>query len=186
MRAKSKDIDKHDGWMGTGVVIKITKDATYVVTNNHICTWDADHICYVEDSETKTEYPISLVKSNHFGRDIQIVKFDGVIPGKQAVKGVANASIQDSVYMVGHNNGNLFIYGEGIVAGWDDEKNLEVQISSTHGNSGSGIINKDGYLVGLIFAGQILHDFPYTIGDSSKAICVNSEVVRLMVAGIIE
>jgi len=121
-----------------------------------------------------------LVKSNKFSHDIQVVKFSGAIPGKQAVKGLAYAEIQTPVYLVGHNNGNLYIYGEGIVAGWDSESNLIAQVSATHGNSGSGIINKDGYLVGLVFGSQFLADFPFTIGDSSKAFCVNSYVLRLM------
>jgi len=186
LKGKAKDPTIKKGWGGTGVIIKVTKDETYILTNNHMCEWNEDSICYVEDIDTKVEYPITLVKSNHFDEDIQVVKFSGRIPGKQAVKGVADSKIQESVYMVGQNNGTPFVYGEGTVAGTYGDHDLLLQMSSTHGNSGSGIINKDGYLVGLLYAGQIISPTLWGIADVSHAICINSKVVRLMTAGIIE
>jgi len=187
LKGKPKDpTAEHGRWGGTGLIIKVTNDETYLLTNKHMCEWEEDSICYAYDVDTKTEYPITLVKSNNFDEDIQVVKFSGHIPGKQAVKGVADSVIQEPVFLCGQNNGTPFVYGEGVVAGVWGDHDLLIQISSTHGNSGSGIINKDGYLVGLVYAGQILADGDRNIGDPSKAICINSRVVRLMVSGILE
>jgi len=184
--------DKTRGSMGTGVIIKVSADETYIVTNNHVCDWAEDAVCYVKDGTS--QYPISSVKKNSLGDDIQVVKFSGKIEGKQAVIGLKESAIQDRVFMVGHNLGNPFLYAEGTIAGYQRKTDyLVVGMPSGPGNSGSGIITKDGYLTGLLFAGQVLPvialselgesiEVPLGAMDTSHGLCVNFKVLNLFLS----
>lgn len=175
--------DTGRGGIGTGVVIKVDETSTYILTNKHVCEWAEGNTCYVLNDKEK--FPITLVKKNEFDHDVQIVKTDRPIPGKVAVKGIKDVKPQDKVYFVGNNNGNFFIYSEGTVAGFMRKSgDLLVGAPSGPGNSGSGIFTQDGYLCGILFAGQLfeLEEAGSITMDTAHAICVNSEVLRLFLA----
>lgn len=173
--------DLEHGSIGTGTVIKVTDNETYILTNKHVCDWAEGSICYVY--QDKEKYEISLVKANEVDHDMQVVKTSKVVPNKIAVKGIKDVVQQDKVYCVGNNNGNPFMYSEGTVAGFVRESgDLLVGMPSGPGNSGSGIFTQDGYLTGLLYAGQV---FPINYGaslDTSHAICINSKILRLFLA----
>jgi S1-C subfamily serine protease len=174
-------IDEHKGSIGTGTVIKVTENETYIITNKHVCDWAEGTTCFVY--QDKEKYTISLVKANEVDHDIQIVKTSKVVPDKVAVKGLKDVKEQDTVYMVGNNNGNPFMYSEGTVSGFDrGTGDMLVGMPSGPGNSGSGIFTKDGYLCGLLYAGQIFNLGFFPSLDTAHGICVNSEILRLFLA----
>ena len=176
--------DTGHGGIGTGVVVKVDETGTFILTNKHVCDWAAGNSCYVLGDD-KEKFPITLVKTNEVDHDVQLVKTDKPIPGKVAVKGIKDVKPQERVYFVGNNNGNFFMYSEGTVAGFMRKTgDLLVGAPSGPGNSGSGIFTQDGYLCGILFAGQIfeLEEFGGYTMDTSHAICINSEVLRLFLA----
>lgn len=180
--AEEKENPEH-GSLGTGVVIKETAENTFIVTNKHVCEDTDKYRCYVFDTDTKAEYNVSIVKRNT-KHDVQIVKVDGSIPGKVPVKGIRTVQQQDKIYIVGHYLGNSFFYAEGVVAGFARETgDLIVAAPTGPGNSGSGIITQDGYLTGLLYAGNVVGEFPYMTLDLTHSMCVNSEVLQLFLAG---
>lgn len=177
-----QQVDGSDsGSIGTGTVIKIDDAATYILTNKHVCDFAEGTSCYVyQDGE---KYPIASVKAAEVDHDIQVVKTTSIIPNKRAVRGLKDTIEQDRVYVVGHNNGNPFMYSEGTVSGFSrDNGDLIVGMPSGPGNSGSGIFTQDGYLTGVLYAGQVFPvGFLYSL-DTAHGICVNSTVLRLFLA----
>lgn len=138
--------------MGTGVIIKVTDDFTYILTNKHVCSDDIKDRCTVVYNNIN--YKVTPIKvSNH--HDVALLSLNGKLANKRAVIGFNQAYPSDSIYLVGHHLGRINIYGEGVYAGYDEIYGL-IQIPTLFGNSGSGIINKKGELVGLLFAGTAL------------------------------
>ena len=182
---KQDTSDKDKAWLGTGVIVKITDDATYILTNRHVCDGNLGYQCTIH--EGKSSYRASAIKVSNTDFDMSLLKVDTAIPNKQSVNGIAVASIQESVYMVGNNQGRPFIYAEGVIAGYDVENNksLLVDISAAPGNSGSGIINKKGELVGLLWGGTVTGEAPYMAPDFTHALCVDGRVLKLFLAGIV-
>ena len=85
--------------MGTGVIIGIDKDYTYILTNRHVMgQWGTyTHSYYVKEGEDK--YTLEALKiSKDDNVDLALVRIKGVIPGKRAVIGFADAQPQDSVF----------------------------------------------------------------------------------------
>jgi len=169
-------------WVGTGVILKETDDFTYIVTNNHVCDNTEDFVCMVYDNDI--DYPIEIVKKNTVGYDVQLVKITGKIPNKRPVKGIADIKQQDKVYMVGNNLGRGYFYSEGVIAGFDAKNDMALiaALPTGPGNSGAGIIDVNGNLVALVYAGSIVSDITL---DLTHAICVNSEILRLFLDGYI-
>ncbi len=182
---KQNTSDKEKAWLGTGVIVKITNDATYILTNRHVCDGELGYQCTVY--EGKSTYRATAIKVSQTDFDMALLKVDTVIPKKQAVNGITVASIQEPVYMVGNNQGRPFIYAEGVVAGYDIENNksLLVDISAAPGNSGSGIINKKGELVGLLWGGTVTGEPPFMAPDFTHALCVDGRVLKLFLAGTV-
>lgn len=179
-----ESLESDKGVMGTGVVIKATPEATFIVTNKHVC--ERNMTCYIMDNENHEKYDVQIVKQ-HTKVDIQILKVSGPILGKTPVKGIKEVKHQDKIYIVGHYLGNSFFYAEGVVAGFSREGgDLVIAAPTGPGNSGSGIITQDGYLSGILYAGNIVGEFPYLTLDLTHSLCVNSQTLKLFLAGYIE
>ena len=170
------------GSIGTGTVIKVTDNETYVLTNKHVCDWSEGTECYILDNGEK--YPITFVKSPTVDIDAQVVKTNKLVPNKEAILGIKDVKPQDKVYVVGHNNGNPFLYSEGTVSGFSrDNTSLIIGMPSGPGNSGSGIFTQDGYITGLLYAGQMFAAVPFGYSvDTAHAICVPSWQLRLFLS----
>lgn len=180
--------DPKKGWIGTGVIVRISDKATYIVTNRHVAPGDSDNIYYVIEGGSKYKL-VNIKVSKDEKIDLSLNKVDEVIPGKRAVIGIADTKAQDDVYMVGQNLGRPFLYAEGTVSGFDetDESlNLVIGLPSGPGNSGSGVINNEGKLVGLLYAGAIIAEDSLYQMDTSHGECMNSKVLRLFLAGYID
>ena len=177
------------GWMGTGVIIGIDKDYTYILTNRHVMgEWGTyTHSYYVKEGDDK--YTLEAIKiSKDENVDLALVRIKGTIPGKIAVIGFSDVNVQDAVYMVGMDLGRPFFYSEGTVAGFDPESNDELVVGMPvgPGNSGSGVIDKDGKLVGLLYAGSIIDQEGIDQMDIAHGLCVPIKAIRLFLAGYIE
>ena len=196
LEARAEDFDNQPkgkrGWLGTGVIIGVTKDFTYILTNRHVAQTDTGegikYNLYVLDGDDKYEVtPLKISKDENI--DLALVRINGHIAGKSAVIGFGVApEPQDPVYLVGHNLGRPFFYAEGTVSGYDPNENYDLvtNMPTGPGNSGSGIINKDGQLVGLLYAGSIIDQEGIYEMDTSHGICVNIKAIRLFLAGYIK
>lgn len=181
-------VDQKHGWIGTGVIVKTISNTTYILTNRHVMDNDLEHYDYYV-FEGQEKYPLINIKLSKDEKvDLSLNKVESIIPGKQAVTGISDIQPQERVYMVGQNLGRPFLYGEGFVAGFDPSENFELVIGvpSGPGNSGSGVINKDGKLVGLLYAGSIIQEGLLYTMDTAHGLCINSQILRLFLAGYLD
>lgn len=145
-------------WGGTGVVIKTGYNETYILTNNHVAGDKLKDVkLYVENDKTHKLVKAEIV-ANHKTVDAAVIKIYANLPGKKAITGIATAKIQDPVYVVGNPLGVRDVYSEGVVAGYESESML-LQMPCIYGNSGSGVFNSDGKLVGIVYALEMYHGF---------------------------
>jgi S1-C subfamily serine protease len=150
--------DEGEGWSGTGIVIKITDTETYIMTNNHVTGKGEKNVkLYVENGKEKIK---AVVVKNHPTEDVAVIKVEGKLIGKTIIPGIAFVSYQDPVYVVGNPLGVKYIYSEGVVAGYEDTSML-IQMPLIYGNSGSGVYDKNGKLVGIVYA---LEQYPGFLG----------------------
>jgi len=148
-------------WGGSGVVIKITETETYILTNNHISGLGMKNPRLKVENETlslKEEFiDAELVANNKFV-DMAVIKIKAHLNNKTAIKKISFTLVQDKIYIVGNPLNNKMIYTEGIKAGIIGTDDL-YQAPCIFGNSGSGIFDKDGNLVGLVYALQMYPGF---------------------------
>ena len=145
-------------WGGTGVVIKTGYNETYILTNNHVSgKGEKDVKLYVENDKTH-KLVKAVIVAQHKTVDAAVIKIYTTLPGKKAITGIATANIQDPVYVVGNPLGVRDVYSEGVVAGYESESML-LQMPCIYGNSGSGVFDQNGKLVGLVFALEMYHGF---------------------------
>lgn len=143
-------------WSGTAVVIKTTDTETYLLTNNHVSgKGEEDVHLYIENGQDKVEAEII---AQHPTVDAAVLKVNTKLLNKVAIPDIATAKIQDPVYVVGNPLGVKNVYSEGVVAGHEGA-DLLIQIPCIYGNSGSGVYNQDGKLVGLVYALEVYPGF---------------------------
>jgi S1-C subfamily serine protease len=163
-------------WAGTGIIVKIDDEYTYILTNSHMVGRLKEEpveepVIYVNNENRKQVAEILKVSELD---DMALIRIEGTIPSKRVINGFATAHIQDKVYMVGQSLGDPFIYSEGCMAGYYTKWNLFL-LTTMPGNSGSGVFNSDGNLVGLIFAGRGITPFQM---DVNYGIAIDSSVVK--------
>ena len=177
-------------WIGTGIIIKITDDFTYILTNKHVAPKGIGQIGYLNNVVIdEKEYTFEIIKNDE-KYDLSLIRIVGYIPNKRAIKGIKTASIQDNIYSVGEYRGLKNIYTQGTLSGYyiDSENNNSLigNIPCAGGCSGSGVFDKDGYLVALIYAGfikEIAKDiFQF---DNSKSILIPSYTIKAFLEGVI-
>jgi S1-C subfamily serine protease len=161
------------GWLGTGIIIKIEDNVTYILTNAHVSgKGTTDPSIFVAEDEHWRRLEIV---TQHKILDLAILKYNGILEEKRVIKGFAIPEIQEKAFMVGHSLGDPYIYSEGVFAGYYEEFYL-FQMPTMPGNSGSGVFNNKGELVGLIFAGRGINMFQM---DVEYGIAIDSLSVKL-------
>ena len=162
-------------WSGTGVIVKVDKDYTYVLTNNHVAGNDFKRVKIYIQEENNVRTQVEIIK-NHPKYDMALLRVAKIYPDKVAVKGFNTVVPQDKVYMVGHYLGIPYIYSEGNMAGYekDEEDGILLQLPGCYGNSGSGVLNKDGELVALVYA---IHGVSLFGVDTAKTMAVDGKNV---------
>lgn len=182
-KVENKDGDLQDAsWTGTGVVVKTDDKYTYILTNAHVSgKGRQDVLLYVKDGNRRKQ---ARIIGTHAYLDMAILKIEGKIEGKRVVKGFSVPTIQEDIYLVGHHLGRPYIYGEGVFAGYDGVYGI-IQIPTLFGNSGSGVVNKDGELVALVFA---INRVGYFSFDTAHGLVIDGLDVKYFLEdyGIIE
>lgn len=172
-----KSDEKSVCWGGTGSIIKITDEYTYILTNNHVAGFGSQNPILFVENETQ-QIQAEIIK-NHPYLDIAVIRIKGTLIGKTAIKGISIASIADPVYIVGHPLLNKYTYTEGVMAGYVGVS-LLFQAPCIYGNSGSAIINANGELVGVVYA---LQQYPGFLGmpqaQITHTLAVDSVSVKL-------
>lgn len=162
-------------WMGTGVIIKESEMYTYILTNAHVAgKGQIDVKLGVQNGDSVTEAKIIKYSEDV---DLAVISVKGHIKDKRAILGYSNINPQDKVYLVGHHLGRRYLYGEGVCAGYDGDS-LVIQIPTLFGDSGSGIFNQDGLLVGVVFAASVTPMGRFPVVDTSHGLAVKIENVR--------
>lgn len=138
-------------WVGTGVIVKITEDYTYILTNRHVAPKKEGTFISVENNVDEFKDALVLKNSIVDDEDMSLIRINGTLKNKQAVKGVRYGIISSRVFMAGNSGAKYYIYREGFISGYD-VANYIMQLPVRGGDSGTGIVDKDGYLVGLVFA----------------------------------
>lgn len=169
---------------GTGSVINITDEYTYILTNRHVCDSKAS-ACSAYD-ENDNEYFLELVKESSV-QDLAVWKYLGKIPEKQKIKGISCVNIQDKVYFVGNYMGFGYIYGEGTVAGRNENKDLFLQLPGMSGDSGSAIFNDKSELIAITYTMNIAPTTAIYIGSivSSHINCIDGESIKIFIYDIL-
>ena len=170
---KKKPTDEM-GWLGTGIIVKITEDFTYILTNKHVAPIGAS--IYI--SHNRQRYSVDILKNSAFV-DLSLIRMNGKLSNKEVIRGFAEHEIQEKVYSVGMYLSNYFIYTEGTVAGMSRDNRLIVNLPSANGCSGSGVFNSKGEVVGLLHAGYIVR---FLTMDTSKALCVPTSAIKVFLA----
>ena len=139
---------------GSGSGVIISADG-YIVTNNHVVAGAEKLKVYLQDG---TEYEAELIGTDSY-TDLAVIKIAAEnLPA--AVLGSSNESmVGDTVYAIGNPLGVLATsVSKGIVSGLDREITLDnkqmtlmqVNASVNPGNSGGGLFNADGELIGIV------------------------------------
>jgi S1-C subfamily serine protease len=173
--------DETRGSIGTGTIIKIKNGYTYILTNRHVAPISNPDGIYVVINENE-KYNAIVIDSSEVV-DLSLIKINTVLKNKRAIRGFNIAKPGEKAYNVGMYLGNFYIYSDGAIGGEDEENNLIVSMPSAFGNSGSGVFNNKGQLIAVIFAGYRLN---FVQTDTSRAVCVKIENVRLFLNNIDE
>lgn len=172
------------GSVGTGVIVKQDLDFTYIITNKHVCDKLDTDSCNIKIYKHGhyVEIPLTFVRQTESKNDLSLWKTAEYLPGKEAIKGLGKVSKSDKVYSVGNYLGFKYIYTEGTFAGYSDEDELIFNLPCSKGCSGSGVYDKDGNLVSIIFATHFINLFQT---ETAKMIGVPSETIRLFLRNLI-
>ena len=140
--------------VGSGSGVILTSDG-YIVTNNHV-VFGADKIkVYLQDG---TEYEAQLIGADSY-TDLAVIKIDAENLPAATVGSSSSLMVGDTIYAIGNPLGVLATsVSKGIVSGLDREVTIDgqqmtlmqVNASVNPGNSGGGLFNADGELVGIV------------------------------------
>lgn len=171
------------GWMGTGIIIQITATDTYILTNQHVAPKEVGTTIFVENT-SQFDTVTAEVLANCTYADLSLIRVTGTLTAKAAYRGLATTlTIGERLFMVGHHLGRRFLYAEGIMAGWDEDSGV-AQLPTLFGNSGSGVFDTDGMLVGVIYAGSVYPSGPFSVGfDVAHGLFVPLETVKAFLRG---
>jgi len=173
----AKSEDRAVQWAGTGVVVKKTEHLTYILTNNHVAGWyedaELDALAIYVQSESRYIRVTSIIR--HKLLDMAVIIIEENLADKVAItEGVGEVFPSNKVFVVGHHLGRKYVYGEGVFAGYDGLSGI-IQVPVCYGNSGSGVFDIKGRLVGLVFAISGVNNFCV---DVSHGLIVNGGDVK--------
>ena len=137
---------------GSGVIL--SSDG-YIVTNNHVVSNTSTVNVILTDQTSYTARIVGLDEEN----DIAVIKIDatGLTPAVFGDSSIIREG--DSVFAIGNPLGTLGgSTTEGIISGLDRQINVEGQLMTlmqtsaavNHGNSGGGLFNSRGELIGIV------------------------------------
>ena len=169
---KIKKGDKDGVSVGSGTIITIKDGYYYILTNKHVCSKDTAKNCFLKDDN---DYLVPLEYVNQDENvDLALFRTRYFLPTKRAVLGFSSVYIGDKVFSVGQYLGIDYTYTEGTLSNYFGEKDI-YNLPCAFGCSGSGVFDRHGNLVSVIYAVnslQVTNGFGnYAV--TSKAIAIN-------------
>ncbi|MHA1437921.1 MAG: S1 family peptidase [Promethearchaeota archaeon] len=177
-------------WGGTGTVVKITEDYTYILTNKHVTgiseIKDKDKVLLqIKADKLTLPVPAEIVKIARF-YDLALLKVTGKLYNKEAIKGIDFPEDAEKVYTIGHHASRAFLYGEGVYSCTDGLSTV-FQLPCMWGCSGSGVFDKDGNLIGVVFSLKIVQiEGLGLVTDITHANAVPTLFIKQFLKGIID
>ena len=168
-------------FMGTGVIVKITKNSTYILTCRHMA--GEGKKIYIINDETQDTIPADIIKTSEGEADLLLVKIHNILQNKRQIIGLGFVHPQDRCYIVGHPSGQKYAYGEGVFS--QEYKNYSyIQVPTFFGSSGSGVFNSKGELVSILFAFGFQYKDATPIGDATRGKGATSLQVKDFLIGL--
>ena len=148
------EMAEQDTGAGSGVII--TTDG-YIVTNNHVVEGGGNISAYLQDG---TKYPATLIGTDRFS-DLAIIKIEAENLPAATLGSSVNTAVGSTVYAIGNPLG-LFTssVSRGIISGLDRTITIDgvsmtlmqTDAAVNPGNSGGGLFNAEGELIGIVNA----------------------------------
>lgn len=148
------ETQEQDTGAGSGVII--TSDG-YIVTNNHVVEGLGNISVYLQDG---TKYPATLIGTDTFS-DLAVIKVDAENLPAATLGNSVNTAVGSTVYAIGNPLGVFTSsVSRGIISGLDRTITIDgvsmtlmqTDAAVNPGNSGGGLFNSDGELIGVVNA----------------------------------
>lgn len=148
------DMEQQDTGSGSGVIL--TQDG-YIVTNNHVVEGGENLRVYLQDG---TEYPATLVGADAYS-DLAVVKIEASGLAAATLGASGSITVGEPVYAIGNPLGVLTSsVSQGIISGLDRSITvgshsmtlMQTDAAVNPGNSGGGLFNANGELIGIVNA----------------------------------
>lgn len=150
----SGETEEQDTGSGSGVIIT---DDGYIVTNNHVIENASNVTVYLQDG---TKYPATLVGTDSFS-DLAVIKIEAANLPAATLGSSVNMAVGSTVYAIGNPLGVFASsVSRGIVSGLDRTITIDgismtlmqTDAAVNPGNSGGGLFNSEGKLIGIVNA----------------------------------
>jgi len=158
MRSTVAVLSARETVKGAGVIIKFRAgEEILILTAYHVIRSDVGHVVPVALMIGGIVIPTDIVKTNE-DWDLAILRSRIVAPVNGPETKLAPLSPQrgDNIWFIGHPNGNVGNISHGILANiLQAEKGLRyyrLDALAYFGNSGGGVFNREGDLVGILVA----------------------------------
>lgn len=142
--------------LGSGSGVIITSDG-YIVTNNHVVEGGQNiRVCLQDGSE----YEATLIGTDSYS-DLAVIKIDATGLPAATLGTSSNMTVGDPVFAIGNPLGVLSSsVSQGIISGLDRTINvdghnmtlMQTDAAVNPGNSGGGLFNANGELIGIVNA----------------------------------
>ena len=156
---------KEDNSYGSGVIYKKDRNYYYVLTNNHVISYDysySNQQIIVEDFYSN-KYSGEVIYSN-ISYDLAIVRFENKENLQVLNIGSNNSQVRESVRSMGNpesiknviNTGMINCYSYVSLNNSKSKVDFEVIVHSANingGSSGGALLNEDNEIIGITFAG---------------------------------
>ncbi|MBR5291964.1 MAG: trypsin-like peptidase domain-containing protein [Clostridia bacterium] len=148
------ETEEQDTGAGSGVII--TTDG-YIVTNNHVVEGLGNINVYLQDG---TKYPATLIGTDNFS-DLAVIKIEAENLPAATLGNSVNTAVGSTVYAIGNPLGVFTSsVSRGIISGLDRTLTIDgvsmtlmqTDAAVNPGNSGGGLFNAEGELIGVVNA----------------------------------
>ncbi len=148
------NMEQQDTGSGSGVIL--TQDG-YIITNNHVVEGGKNLRVYLQDG---TEYPATLVGADSYS-DLAVIKIEASGLAAATLGSSGSMTVGEPVYAIGNPLGVLTSsVSQGIISGLDRSITvgshsmtlMQTDAAVNPGNSGGGLFNTKGELIGIVNA----------------------------------
>lgn len=171
------------GATGTGTVVKRANGLDYILTNAHVVSGAAkgNKIIAIVSLERRIFATATVVAvSTNEAVDLALITVPS-LENKEPITGLGFVEPQDNVYSVGFYLSKQYIYTEGTVAQISQDVTI-ANLPCAPGCSGSGVFDRMGRLVAVVFAGSVVAGEGFAGFDTAKTIMIPSHAVKFFLA----